>query len=173
MKSKKVVLMGLDDSGKSSIVLSLEGVKNLPAFTHINPTKNFQISKFNLMDTDFRIWDFGGQEQYRKDHLQTFKENLKETEKFIFVLDIQDVSRYDLALDYLRKVSQLLIEHDIKVEFSIFLHKYDPDLYITNPEITEDIIKGIIKKIDTIMKEKLEYDLFKTTIYTTFQKSKI
>ena len=40
MKSKKVVLMGLDDSGKSSIVLSLEGVKNLPAFTQINPTKN-------------------------------------------------------------------------------------------------------------------------------------
>ena len=102
-----------------------------------------------------------------------FKENLKETEKFIFVLDIQDVSRYDLALDYLRKVSQLLIEHDIKVEFSIFLHKFDPDLYITKPEITEDKIKEIIKKIDMIMKEKLEYDLFKTTIYATFQKSKI
>ena len=173
MKSKKVVLMGLDDSGKSSIVLSLEGVKNLPAFTHINPTKNFQISKFNLMDTDFRIWDFGGQEQYRKDHLLTFGENLKETDKFIFVLDIQDVARYDLALDYLRKVSQLLIEHDIKVEFSIFLHKYDPDLHITNPEITEDKIEEIIKKIDIIMREKLEYNLFKTTIYATFQKSKI
>ena len=173
MKSKKVVLMGLDDSGKSSIVLSLEGVKNLQAFSNMNPTRNFEISNFSLMDTAFGIWDFGGQEQYRTDHLLTFKENLKETDKFIFVIDIQDVARYDLALDYLRKVSQLIIEHDIKVEFSIFLHKYDPDLGITNPEITEDIIKGIIKKIDTIMKEKLEYDLFKTTIYATFQKSKM
>jgi GTPase SAR1 family protein len=173
MKSKKVVLMGLDNSGKSSIVLSLEGVKNLQAFSNMNPTRDFQISKFSLMDTDFRIWDFGGQEQYRKDHLLNFKDNIKETDKFIFILDVQDVARYDLALDYLRKVSQLLIKHDIKVEFSIFLHKYDPDLCITNPEITEDKIKGIIKKIDAIMKEKLEYDLFKTTIYATFQKSKI
>jgi len=173
MRSKKVVLMGLDDSGKSSIVFSLEGVKNLQAFTNINPTRDFQIRKFSLMDTDFGIWDFGGQEQYRTDHLLNFKDNIKETDKFIFVIDIQDVARYDLALDYLRKVSQLLIEHDIKVEFSVFLHKYDPDLHITNPEITEDKIEEIIKKIDMIMKEKLEYDLFKTTIYVTFQKSKI
>ena len=173
MKSKKVVLMGLDNSGKSSIVLSLEGVKNLQAFSNMNPTRDFQISKFSLMDTDFRIWDFGGQEQYRKDHLLNFKDNIKETDKFIFILDVQDVARYDLALDYLRKVSQLLIKHDIKVEFSIFLHKYDPDLCITNPEITEDKIEEIIKKIDIIMREKLEYNLFKTTIYATFQKSKI
>ena len=173
MRSKKVVLMGLDDSGKSSIVFSLEGVKNLQAFTNINPTRDFQIRKFSLMDTDFGIWDFGGQQQYRTEHLLTFKENLKETDKFIFVIDIQDVARYDLVLDYLRKVIQLLIEYDIKVEFSIFLHKNDPDLYITHPEITEDKIEEIIKKIDTIMREKLDYDLFKTTIYATFQKSKI
>jgi GTPase SAR1 family protein len=175
MKSntRKIVLMGLDNGGKTSIILSLKGVKNLPAFSALSPTKNSQISKFNLLDTEFRIWDFGGQEQYRKDHLLAFREKLKETDKFIFVLDIQDIARYDLALDYLRKVSQLLIEHDIKVEFSIFLHKYDPDLHITNPEITEDKIEGIIKKIDLIMKEKLEYDLFKTTIYATFQKLKI
>ena len=173
INARKIVLMGLDNSGKTSIVLSLKGIKNLPAFSAISPTKNHQISKFNLLDTEFRIWDFAGQEQYRKDHLQTFRENLKKTDKFIFVLDIQDVARHDLALDYLSKVSQLLIEHNIKVDFSIFLHKYDPDLGITNPEITEDKIEEIIKKINMIMNEKLEYDMFKTTIYATFQKLKI
>jgi small GTP-binding protein len=173
MKSKKIVLMGLDNSGKSSIVLSLEGVKNLPAFSDIKPTKNFQIRKFNLLETDFRIWDFGGQEQYRKDYLLQFKENINQTDKFIFVLDVQDVARYDLALDYLRKVSQLLIENDIKVEFSIFLHKFDPDLHITNSEITDERIDELIEKIEIVMNDNLEYDLFKTTIYATFQKSEI
>ncbi|GAG16652.1 unnamed protein product, partial [marine sediment metagenome] len=58
--TKKIVIMGLDNSGKSSIVLCLKGVKNLTSFSAIKPTRGFEINKFKILDSDFNIWDFGG-----------------------------------------------------------------------------------------------------------------
>ena len=63
--TKKIVLMGLDNVGKTSIVLCLKGVKNLSAFSAIKPTRGFEINTFNTLGSDFNIWDFGGQERFR------------------------------------------------------------------------------------------------------------
>lgn len=171
---KKFVLMGLDNSGKSSIILCLMGVKNLNAFSKLKPTISRHIwPKFDLSDTEFTIWDFGGQEQYRADYLANFRENFRETDKFIFVIDIQDIERYDLALDYLNQIIHLFHINDLKVDFSIFLHKYDPDLPKFMPDFSEDGLKALINKIDELIDKKLEYNLFKTTIFTTFRKLNI
>lgn len=171
---KKFVLMGLDNSGKSSIILCLMGVKNLNAFSQLKPTINRHIwPKFELSDTEFTIWDFGGQEQYRAEYLANFRENFRQTDKFIFVIDIQDVERYDLALEYLSQIIQLFLRNELKVDFSIFLHKYDPDLHDFMPEFSEENVSVLINKIDNVIDNQLEYSLFKTTIFTTFRKINI
>ena len=70
--TKKIVLMGLDNSGKTSIVLCLKGVKNLSSFSAVNPTRGFEINKFRTLGSEFNIWDFGGQEKFRADYFKNF-----------------------------------------------------------------------------------------------------
>ncbi len=171
--TKKIVLMGLDNSGKTSITLSLMGLKNIPSFCSLKPTKQFFINKFKMLETEFSIWDFGGQEEFRKDYLTNFKTYIKGTDKFIYIIDIQDTKRYDQALEYLDSIVNLLEKDNSSVDFSIFLHKNDPDLRITNKELTEEIIDKLISNLKEIIPPTFKYNLFKTSIYTIFQKSKV
>jgi len=169
--TKKIVLMGLDNSGKTSIVLCLKGVKNLSSFSSIKPTRGYEINKFNTLGSEFNIWDFGGQEQFREAYFKNFMEHIKGTSKLIYVLDIQDRERYDLSLKYLAKIITLLIENKLNLEFSLFLHKFDPDMEVINSEIKEEIAQSLIKKIENIIPQSIPYQIFKTSIYTVFQKS--
>ena len=61
-KEIKILLLGLDNAGKTTMLKSLLGetVKNLP------PTKGFNFQKINYKNTDFKIWDLGGQKSIRK-----------------------------------------------------------------------------------------------------------
>ena len=165
--------MGLDNSGKSSIVLCLKGVKNLMSFSAIKPTRGFEINKFNIMGSDFNIWDFGGQEKFREDYAKNFKDHIKGTRKLIYVLDIQDRDRYALSLQYLAKIIALLQENKLNPEFSLFLHKFDPDMELINRVINEDLIQVLINQIKDIIPQNFLHQIYTTSIYTVFQKSAI
>jgi len=173
--TKKIVLMGLDNSGKTSIVLCLKGVKNLSAFSDIKPTRGLEINSFNTMGSDFNIWDFGGQEQYREDYFKNFKNHIKGTNKLIYVLDIKDISndreRYDLSLKYLGKIIALLKKNKLSPDFSLFLHKIDPDMESIKKEIREEVIQTLIKQIEDLIPPDFPHQIYKTSIYTVFQKS--
>ena len=136
--TKKIVLMGLDNSGKTSIVLCLKGVKNLSSFSAVNPTRGFEINKFHTLGSEYNIWDFGGQEKFRTDYFENFNNHIKGTSKLIYVIDIQDRERYEISLEYLAKIIMMLKKTEINLDFSLFLHKFDPDLEIINKEINED-----------------------------------
>ncbi len=168
--SKKIIIMGLDNSGKTSILLSLQRNTNLLSFYSLNPTRGLDIVKFMNQGANFNIWDFGGQEQYHNTYFERLDEYLTGIDKFIFVIDIQDVDRYDLALQYLKKIIIAIEKKEINVEISIFLHKFDPDLE-NEPEFTDEQLKvNLISKIQKIIPSKFSYGIFKTTIYTVFQK---
>lgn len=171
--AKKIILMGLDNSGKTSITLSLQGIKNIPSFCALKPTKQYLINNFTKFDIEFSIWDFGGQEQLRKDYLNNFNSYIKGTDKLIYVIDIQDTQRYDQTLTYLISIIDLLGRESLDIDFSIFLHKYDPDLHITNKKLTEKVVNTFIEKLKEKIPSTFNYNLFKTTIYTLFQKSKV
>ena len=171
--TKKIVLMGLDNSGKTSIVLCLKGVKNLSSFSTIKPTRGFEINKFHTLGSEFNIWDFGGQEKFREDYFKNFKSHIKGAAKLIYVLDIQDRERYDISLEYLAKVITLLKKIEVNLDFSLFLHKFDPDMEIIKKEIKEEVIQTLIKKIEDLIPPNFPYQIYKTSIYTVFQKSLI
>ena len=167
---KKVLIMGLDNSGKTSIVLCLKGVKNISSFSLLNPTRGVKINKFQALGSEYSIWDFGGQEQFRKSYLNDFQKHIKEINKFIYVLDIQDQERFKISLDYLDKIVILLRKHNINIDFSIFLHKFDPDLEFTNKEFSDKVVSDLIRNIKELIPNDFLYQIFKTSIYTVFQK---
>ncbi|MBY9020631.1 MAG: 50S ribosome-binding GTPase [Candidatus Lokiarchaeota archaeon] len=166
--TKKIVLMGLDNSGKSSIVLCLKGVKNLSSFSGIKPTRGFEINKFQSLGSEFSIWDMGGQEIFREDYFKNFKNHIEGANKLIFVIDIQDRDRYEISLDYLASIIMLLGKTKVNLDFSLFLHKFDPDI-----EINQDETQSLINQLKHIIPPDFPHQIFKTSIYTIFQKSSI
>ena len=169
--TKKIVLMGLDNSGKTSIVLCLKGVKNLSSFSAVKPTRGFEINKFHTLGSEFNIWDFGGQEKFRTDYFKNFNNHIKGASKLIYVIDIQDRKRYDISLEFLSEIITLLRKTKVNLEFSLFLHKFDPDLEILNKYIKEEVIQTLIEQIKSTIPPDFPYQMFKTSIYTVFQKS--
>jgi len=170
INAKKVLIMGLDNSGKTSIVLCLRGVKNLSSFSSLNPTRGVKINKFQALGSEYSIWDLGGQEQFRNGYLNDFQTHIEGTKKFIYVLDIQDWERYDISLEYLGKILDLLRKHKTTIDFSIFLHKYDPDLEFIYSKFDESVISDLIRNIKKLIPYHFGHQIYKTSIYTVFQK---
>ncbi|MFX1443802.1 MAG: ADP-ribosylation factor-like protein [Promethearchaeota archaeon] len=171
---KVILLAGLDNSGKTSIAYSLRGTRNLPTFCKARPTVRRNIISIKAYDSEFIVWDLGGQEAYRDEYLANYDNYFKGLDKLIYVFDVQDVNRYDLALDYYEKIIILLKDrNDISnIEVSIFLHKYDPDLSNFKPDITDKIIDDLKEKIKEIIDNTgFFYQIFKTSIYCLFDKT--
>lgn len=168
----KILIVGLDNSGKTSILLSLTRNTNLLSFYSLKPTVGAQIVNIVEGDTKYNIWELGGQEQYRKDYLKDIDKYFHETDRFIFVFDIQDTPRFDSALEYLKSIVNLIPANLKLAEFSIFLHKYDPHLELQSP-FSKTVVVALIAKIKKIVLPKYNVKLYKTSIYTVFKKDSI
>ncbi|MFX0069482.1 MAG: ADP-ribosylation factor-like protein [Candidatus Hermodarchaeota archaeon] len=171
---KKIIIMGLDNSGKTSIMLSLKDDTNLLSYFSIRPTKGINIEEFKYDATSMVIWEFGGQKQYREEYLkdENYRNYFNEVEGIIYVIDIQDLERYDIAFEYFEKLIDFLKKNDFKVDLWIYLHKCDPNL--AKQEKYKDIDKIVVSKLLNRIKEIVPNDFkckfFKTTIYTIFEK---
>lgn len=171
--AKKILIMGLDNSGKTSILLCLRGIKNLLSFYSIKPTKGADVVNFTISNSNYNTWDFGGQEAFREEYLENFDNYITGTNKIIYVIDIQDINRYNLALNYMEEVIKLLQKYKRNIDFSIFLHKFDPDLEQYNKKVTENTVKELMNLIKEKIPPNYNYSIHKTSIYTIFEKSRL
>jgi small GTP-binding protein len=164
----KILLVGLDNGGKTSIAKCLRGIKGISSFNSPMPTKHASVLEFEALNSRYAIWDLGGQKAYHDEYLKDFDNLLKGTQKIIYVIDVQDVKRYNDALGYLKKIIDAINKQN-NFEFSLFLHKYDPDLEF-DKELNQNAINDLIKKIKDIFPSGFNYSISKTSIYATFEK---
>ena len=157
-KNVKYLLMGLDNAGKTSILLSLDKNTNLMRFYSINPTRGYQIKNVENIANVISIWDFGGQEQFRMEHLKNFNKFIPHTDKLIYVIDVQDVVRYDEALDFLKEIIDKLKEVNHIISVSVFFHKYDPGIEESLPNLINEEIPKLEKKIREIIPKDFELE---------------
>lgn len=171
-KVEKILIMGLDNSGKTSVLLSLKDQTNIMSFCSLKPTRGIKIELFESQNLSLSCWDFGGQEEYRQEYLINFNRHSDKADKIFFVIDAQDYKRYDLALEYLEKIIDILVKNNKIIDFSIFLHKYDPNLERQEifKNIDEILNKKLINKIERIIPSNFNHTIFKTTIYSVFEK---
>lgn len=162
--------MGLNNAGKSSIALNLRGKKNLISHLSLDPTEGHKIINTEILDSEFNILDLGGQETYRSKHLKNLPEYLINCDKLIYVIDIQDKKRYALALEYLEKIMDRVRTLKPEMNLSIFFHKYDPNIEKEYPKIQEKT-NILLEQIKEIIPPKIRVQVFKTTIYTIFEKN--
>lgn len=171
----KVMIMGLDNSGKTSIILSLKKDANLLNYFSIDNAKALKPTQgLNILNVDdgfskYNVWDFGGQEIYRSGYLEKIEEYVIGVNRIIFVIDVQDADRYELALQYLTQIIQKLKGKHSGIEFAVFLHKYDPILEMRTT-FNKKVDQDLIKKIKHSIPKEFPYKIYKTSIYTIFKK---
>ncbi|KAM4795007.1 ADP-ribosylation factor-like protein 11 [Rhinophrynus dorsalis] len=85
-KQARVVMMGLDFSGKSTILYKLKRNQIVETF----PTVGFNVESLEMAKNVFvTLWDVGGQDKLRSN----WKEYLEDTDVLIFVVDSSDTSK--------------------------------------------------------------------------------
>ncbi len=148
-EQKKISILGLDNAGKSSIVLYLDRKFNL--IRKLRPTKSANIitQSVDILGLKFSIWDLGGQKQYRSEYLENKEIYFSNLSGFFYVIDIQDEQRYEISINYLANLAKLVREYNPELkDLVIFLHKYDPEIqdsekYLNNIEYLKDKIKSL------------------------------
>lgn len=159
---QKVAFVGLDSAGKTSILRTLDGTYS--ELNEIKPTLGTERSDFEIMGVQIKNWDLGGQERYRIEHLQNYKEVLFGTDLIIFVLDVQNENRFKEAVSYFDDILHALRRLKIKCPVLICHHKIDPDI-AESTGITEKIETATNLFNDTAKKHNLKIKTFVTSIF--------
>ncbi|MHA1145949.1 MAG: ADP-ribosylation factor-like protein [Candidatus Helarchaeota archaeon] len=166
----KILLVGLSNAGKTSILNVLQNNVNLEIFCKLPPTKGVNREFFSSEDTDLVIWDMGGQDRYRDQYLDDPERFFLEVQFLIYVIDVQDPDVFDKSLEYLKNVLNALDTLKEKPGFLVLLHKYDPDVK-DRKEIVE-AIEFLTEKVTKIFSEKnLEVEILKSSIYNSLGKN--
>ncbi len=173
LDTSKLLIVGLDNSGKTCIILSLKEDTNLLSLFSLTPTKGVNINTFDSRGKKITCWDLGGQEQYRKEYLKNFKKYFTGTQKIVYVIDVQDTGRYELTLKYFKEIMRALKDEEIKVEIMVFLHKWDPNLEKKEKfkNLDKVVRDTLIPKIKEYVPPGVKYSIYKTSVYTVFEKS--
>jgi len=165
-KRKKVLILGLANSGKTSISLTMQKISNLSSYTSLIPTTEIEISKFEDGNTEYLLWDFGGQEQYRDKYKQNMKEYIAETDEIIYVIDIQDENVYFISVVFLREILNVMKSVGYSFEVSVYFHKYDESF-----KPNEEKVRKLIKILDEEIPEGFTYKIYHTKISAVFEKA--
>ncbi|MHA1946659.1 MAG: ADP-ribosylation factor-like protein [Candidatus Hodarchaeales archaeon] len=124
----KISVVGLSGCGKTSIYSTTFGGMTPMEVKDLGPTVMYEVKSHNYLGLQISLWDFGGQEEYRKSYLETPK-LLANTSILIFVLDLHHPEDYDLANEYFNDVYTAIKDQGGDPRIKIFYHKYDTEDY--------------------------------------------
>ncbi|MBN1801397.1 MAG: 50S ribosome-binding GTPase [Candidatus Lokiarchaeota archaeon] len=163
MKELKIAFAGLDNAGKTSFLIALRKKYNFQEFVkELLPTKLIEFNAFNFLNQyNVNIWDMGGQEKYR----QLYVKNLvyfEETDFLYYIIDIQDESKFENTLDYLKKILAIYKDLEYNKEVIICFSKFDPK--IKNDSVIQTRKHELIKLIREKNPE-LRFKFFETSYY--------
>ena len=101
-KIQKIMVIGLDKAGKTSIMNVLNQRYNL--MDNIKPTVGIERTTIQILGMPIVSWDLGGQSKYRDTYLKN-PTYFTETDSLFFVIDALDFNRYELAIQYFKRHS--------------------------------------------------------------------
>eukprot|EP01032_Pedospumella_encystans_P037917 gene37917-42944_t len=104
-KKGRVLVIGLDNSGKTTLIHHLKPKK--AATFEVTPTVGFQVEEFSKNNVNFTVYDMSGQGRYRN----LWEHYYSDVEAIIFVLDSTDRLRMCVAKE---ELDQLLAHEEIK-----------------------------------------------------------
>lgn len=132
-KEANILLVGLDNSGKSSIINHLKA-PDTKSMT-INPTVGFSVEKFALKSLNFTAYDMSGQGRYRN----LWEHYYRETDGIVFVVDSSDRMRFVVSRE---ELFSMLNHPELKTKnlpILVFANKIDVKSSGTTNEIRSEL----------------------------------
>ena len=160
--ARKVIFVGLDNAGKSSIILSL--LREISKFAIIKPTRNAERRTFEFLGMNISEWDLGGHERYRKLYLEKAQLIFQWTDIIIYVVDVQDYDRIVESYIYLTDIIKELIKMKIESPIHIFFHKNDPNRGESEQIKSNDTISYLKSKISEIQNYN-NFSFYETSVF--------
>ncbi|GLC42453.1 ADP-ribosylation factor-like protein 2 [Pleodorina starrii] len=135
-KEVRVLMVGLDNAGKTTIVKRLNGED----ITTISPTLGFNIMTMTYKGYKLNIWDIGGQKTLRP----YWRNYYEKTDALIWVVDASDFSRLKDCRDELHNL--LKEERLFGASLLIFANKQDIPTALPAEELEKALRIGSITK---------------------------
>ncbi len=157
----KIMFTGLDNAGKTSIILSLQ--REFSKIAILSPTRGAQRRMFDFLGKEIAEWDLGGQLAYRIAYLKNPGKYFEGTEIAIYVIDIQDKERFSEAISYFKDVIEQFKDLEIEPPIYVFLHKFDPALRRSAQNEMEALIIDLKDKLKATEYKEVYY--YETSIY--------
>lgn len=166
---KKLLLIGLDNGGKTSILAVLQ--EKFSIIKDLLPTRGVQREKLDFFGYPIISWDLGGQVQYRE-KLYFNKPELyfSDADLILYVVDIQDSDRFAESANYFKLVLTALSDLNENPPILVVLNKSDQDVRRTLQwQKRVDTVKNSFDKVGD------EWDAFEIDYRDTsiFQKETI
>ncbi|MGV9197640.1 MAG: ADP-ribosylation factor-like protein [Promethearchaeia archaeon] len=160
-RKMKVLFAGLDNSGKTSFLLTLD--KKYSKLIGLKPTMGMSVKSIGALGATFLLWDLGGQENLRKKYLDKAQIYLYDSDLIFYFIDINDEKRFEESFEFLQQIQDKneTLEQDTPIVF--ILTKADPDI-VDNPRIRENILH-VREKIEQITSQKNQ-EVFVTSIFS-------
>ncbi|KAL8176185.1 UNVERIFIED_CONTAM: ADP-ribosylation factor-like protein 5B, partial [Gekko kuhli] len=131
----KVIIIGLDNAGKTTILYQFL----MNEVVHTSPTIGSNVEEIVLRKTHFLMWDIGGQESLRS----TWNTYYSNTEFVILVIDSTDRERLTVTKEELYK---MLAHEDLRnAAVLIFANKQDVKNSMSTSEISKFLTLSSIK----------------------------
>ncbi|MFX1298066.1 MAG: ADP-ribosylation factor-like protein [Promethearchaeota archaeon] len=156
---KKVLVVGLNMAGKSSIINILRNKYNL--MDNIKPTVGIERDELKILGIPILRWDLGGQQKFREGYLKDIK-IFAETDSLFFVIDAIDLNKYDTAVQYYEDIINIFKRLDINPNIIVCIHKMDPNIR-NNPKVVSSVDE--VKKLFLSKSSGHEISFFITSIY--------
>ncbi|MBY9006447.1 MAG: 50S ribosome-binding GTPase [Candidatus Lokiarchaeota archaeon] len=161
---KKLLLIGLDNGGKTSILSVLQDKFSI--IKSLLPTKGVRREKLEFFGFPIVSWDLGGQVQYREKYYFNKPEIFfTEVDLILYVIDVQDRNRFQESAEYFSQVLEALSDLGENAPILIVLNKSDQDFRKTiewqkNINAIKEVLSPVLIKFDTF-----EIDYYDTTIF--------
>ncbi|MFX0058581.1 MAG: ADP-ribosylation factor-like protein [Candidatus Hodarchaeota archaeon] len=165
--AQKVVVIGLDNAGKTAILTKFGGKLGITDLASLKPTKGVvrHFIKTEESELDLFIWDMGGQLKYRNKYLENPEKYFLQLDLLIYVIDVQDSDRYAESFEYFEEVLEILNILEENPFILIYIHKYDPDLK-RDPEILLNI-ELLKDNLNTLLNQHgFDYEAYLTSIFS-------
>ena len=159
----KLIFAGLDDSGKTSFLLSVD--RKYSKLIGLKPTTGASIKSIEALGATIFLWDLGGQLKFRRKYIDKAEIYLYEADLIFYFIDIRNESRFDESIEYLLSIKKVLTEFKQNTPIVYILSKGDSDILNTG-EIKNNIENVKQKLFDITPKESPEF--FVTSIFQIF-----
>jgi Ras-related GTP-binding protein A/B len=162
LETNKIVLLGMSNAGKTSIIKSL--TREFKMLANLQPTQGIERNSVEILGNSIIFWDFGGQDIYRNKYLKNPERFFVSISYIFYVIDVQDRHQFEENKNYFEAVIKESFKYSPKAQLILLFHKLDP-LIEDKSEMEknkQEFLDFISPTLENYQKSLIEYE---TSIY--------